>query len=806
MFPLSNLKLKLSCCTIKTNLQVMFHLSGDQVKFIVTAAVLLLLSIQLALALSNINLLAEQRSAETRAAEIITPDIQLPAGKTAFNNQRWNYENYDYWQLGTTCYEFQHVSTQGKQIVIGDDGIVHFAWMKAPLHDPGERHVVYVCFDWGPFGGNPVDNTGRSGYCTIDVLDGEATYANAAVISFHQQPQDYLVSAVAPDYGPCWQAFLPFNHPPVGEWGATDQPIWPHMAIDYNNKAHVMATRPMSNDHYYDATSDFTTWDIPGWRELPSYNGANSAVPVTSEFDSRVAILTHDHLPVHPYDDRPMIFSQGLNDVWVYLSEDGDFSDSSYVNVTDLYDEETTNHPLPGCVYAYCDLDAIFDADGNLHVVYTTFPYWREQTMLDGELYQGTDFWRWSRDGQIWHALIDTEGEVLEFSHIAGYVGSNSGDPEEWAHYFESSPGGWGSTIDRPSLAINPDSGNLYCMFRSFSNQADTSAAGYSNADLYIASSCDNGSSWGQAVNTTDSQTPGCEAGDCASEAWGTLAEVVFEGSLHMEFVCDLDAGAFQQDEGSWVDSPVYYMQVPVDSLSCGEAWDLPPRASRLTDHFWDWGELEDGTYEIEDYMRMLNESRSPVEIISIEVLYNGTPPDVELIGVLAADIAPYDYHEYSYLWNATIDDDQHDAALRFHTNGGSCDFTLANRNDLDLETAESFLLWGEDVPNVGARSPRPPQTIQLSQNYPNPFNPTTTIEFTLPQAQRVELAVYNILGEQVAVLADGMFQAGLHRVAFDNNLQYVGARFSRPLPSGVYVYRLIAGGQVNNRKMILIN
>jgi hypothetical protein len=341
-------------------------------------------------------------------------------------------------------------------------------------------------------------------------------------------------------------------------------------------------------------------------------------------------------------------------------------------------------------------------------------------------------------------------------------------------------------------------------MFRSFSNQSDTSAAGYSNADLYMTSSCDGGSSWGQAVNVTDSQTPGCEAGDCASEAWGTLAESVYEGSLHLEFICDSDAGAIPQDEGSWTDSPVYYMQVPVEDIPCGEAWDLAPRASRLTANFWDWAELEDGTYEMEDYMRVLNESRTPVIVWSIEVFYNGAQPVVELLGDLPDVIAPYDYFEYSYLWTATIADSEYDAVIRFNTNGGSCDFNLSNRNPLNLELADSFLLWGEGVPAVGA-APRgcPPQTIELSQNYPNPFNPTTTIEFTLAQPEELQLSVYNIAGQQVAMLADGMYAAGIHRVTFDTNVG-AGPR-GCPLPSGVYIYRLVTNDQDVSRKMVLV-
>jgi hypothetical protein len=87
------------------------------------------------------------------------------------------------------------------------------------------------------------------------------------------------------------------------------------------------------------------------------------------------------------------------------------------------------------------------------------------------------------------------------------------------------------------------------------------------------------------------------------------------------------------------------------------------------------------------------------------------------------------------------------------------------------------------------------PDGFVLSQNYPNPFNPTTQINFTLPQTQDVRLTVYNVLGQRVALLADGLFTEGRHSVQFN----------ARDLSSGVYIYRIESGSFVQSRKMILI-
>ena len=74
-----------------------------------------------------------------------------------------------------------------------------------------------------------------------------------------------------------------------------------------------------------------------------------------------------------------------------------------------------------------------------------------------------------------------------------------------------------------------------------------------------------------------------------------------------------------------------------------------------------------------------------------------------------------------------------------------------------------------------------PAGTFALGAAYPNPASDRTTLPFMLPTAQAVRLAVYDVLGREVAVLVDGVRPAGPHAVAFD----------AAGLPSGVYLYRL---------------
>ena len=92
------------------------------------------------------------------------------------------------------------------------------------------------------------------------------------------------------------------------------------------------------------------------------------------------------------------------------------------------------------------------------------------------------------------------------------------------------------------------------------------------------------------------------------------------------------------------------------------------------------------------------------------------------------------------------------------------------------------------------------PFEFLLEQNYPNPFNPETRIEFSLPTAGDVSLVVYDVLGRTVRSLGSGSYTAGRHTVTWDGRDTY-----GQSVASGVYFYRLDAGGTVLTRKMMLV-
>ncbi|MCK5277802.1 MAG: T9SS type A sorting domain-containing protein, partial [Cyclobacteriaceae bacterium] len=87
------------------------------------------------------------------------------------------------------------------------------------------------------------------------------------------------------------------------------------------------------------------------------------------------------------------------------------------------------------------------------------------------------------------------------------------------------------------------------------------------------------------------------------------------------------------------------------------------------------------------------------------------------------------------------------------------------------------------------------PDKYVLHQNYPNPFNPNTIIKFALPQDSKVNLTVFNILGEKVVQLINQEMKAGYHEYKFD------ASNFA----SGVYLYSITAGEFIEIKKMVLM-
>jgi hypothetical protein len=106
--------------------------------------------------------------------------------------------------------------------------------------------------------------------------------------------------------------------------------------------------------------------------------------------------------------------------------------------------------------------------------------------------------------------------------------------------------------------------------------------------------------------------------------------------------------------------------------------------------------------------------------------------------------------------------------------------------------TVGTDTIW---LAGTGVRSLELPTRFALSYNFPNPFNPVTTLEFDVPVASLVSLKVFDLLGREVAVLANSIMEQGNYSTTFDGT----------GLASGVYLARMEAGKFVQVRKLLLL-
>ena len=114
--------------------------------------------------------------------------------------------------------------------------------------------------------------------------------------------------------------------------------------------------------------------------------------------------------------------------------------------------------------------------------------------------------------------------------------------------------------------------------------------------------------------------------------------------------------------------------------------------------------------------------------------------------------------------------------------------------HDLLAAAIDTLRHMTSGVPEPPIRAALPSQ-LALHPNFPNPFNARTEIQFDLPQRARVQLAIYNTLGQQVAVLVDETLETGTHRISWD----------ASTVSSGVYICRIESAGTAHAMKMVLI-
>jgi hypothetical protein len=739
--------------------------------------------------------------------------------------------------VGDTRYDYQCNGSSNKMIAVSSDGVAHGSFMGGSMGT--DRRVKAWCVDPSLTLVGPINTMEiRTGYtthaCTSE-MPTNGMSPNSGVAAMHTSTQGSFTGV---DFMGCTLAFGNMQSDLGGDI------LWPHVAVDHQDRLHLVAYDSVTNNIWYQRTSDGLSWDGAGVEVTDNCESLGS-IAVGSKSSDRACVLYHEKTSL---EDIPFDMGEGLigiqlhHDVNMYLAEDGDIaqeiSAGNFISMTDFGPESTAPFGQYGS-RAYCDLDGLFDftEDADFHMAYTGGPQWTDTLHViwdvasEDSLREVYMHWNLGR-GQIWHHNYDQD----TWSHITGSNVVFDENEEDWLDQ-----GAWRQRQDRPSLAVDPETGYLYCAWTQTSpddmGPEDAEGKAYPNAEIFAACSADNGATWGMPINLSNTPTPDCASGDCLSENYHSLAEIA-NGYLHLQYVEDTDPGGIAQEEGSETLSDVIYQRVPVALVPphSGSAWDAfgkiglaqTSRWYRWYASAWCGDEAVLDSVKWIEPVHVFNEGREDAHVARVsfhhyEMDQIGIPEDLGLTELgcevmtdegyiplaewdgnlpgfsavkFNAHVAYAGLPNYDLLLGFHFDDSHPSLYYRIDLENaleteGEEPCTGVLKIDLnEVENFEEMVLFEYDSIEESLQ----PVNMQLMPNYPNPFNPTTTLAYTLDAGTMVSLKVYNLQGQVVADLVSGFQGAGFHQTVFD----------AQSLASGVYFARFEAGQKTQTQKMIL--
>ncbi|MCD6162303.1 MAG: T9SS type A sorting domain-containing protein [candidate division Zixibacteria bacterium] len=422
--------------------------------------------------------------------------------------------------VGTTYYDYQTNGSTGNRVAICSDGSKYFNWMYMSDWPNLPRHVYHNWMDAdGNLNPNAIDGQvncdAGAGYTNLDII-----YNSRGCFTYHSSggTAPTYVTVSVDNQMPGMGLFEHYNPPDELFPQTQDSPgrcYWPYVCVDRSDNIHVVMTeytdRRLSRMAYCNSTDDGTSW---GTLQFVDTVMVTSSVIDASPVSDRVALA---------YSRTTDTTTQWRNDIYYVVSDDGTLWNFRYGrnNITNYADDDDS-------LFAYTDLDIIFDYNDNIHIV------WTDQGCSLNYVYFRTNLKHWDEES----------GEIEEIMHHPDSL---------WT--IENIEGVFNRPISKMNLGVS-GSDSLFCTFTYF-DTSDVSAGGFANGEIYLVYKY-NGA-WYGPQNLTNSPSNGCIPGECDSDHWSTLADVV-DDSLHILYINDKDAGGIPQTEGTPTENPVMYL------------------------------------------------------------------------------------------------------------------------------------------------------------------------------------------------------------------------------------------------------
>jgi len=420
--------------------------------------------------------------------------------------------------VGTTTWDVQSNGSLGRRLYIDRSGGVHIDWMMGimPLSGATRRCEWNFRRPDGTYFGDVDAGPLSSGYVNLSLTRDADPTNQRTVICYH--------------YNIGTNAYYPFididtqngagSFPNNPKTPAMNNYLWPNIAC-VNNGNIVMTTDDNAGNfhHVFLTTDEGNTWT--NVINTDSCATESRIIAASDNPGSNKVVFAETR-----FITDSLAAGQLDNNVWFRLSTDGGVTWGPHTNITHYQPADS--------VRAYCDVSAVFDANDDLHII------WSGRRTTGNNYYDASKIFHWD---EISNAISVVTGPNPIFE--GGW----------WGWVNPNGYGAWRMPADRSALVVDQTTNWLYCIWCGQTDTADyseqdSSLGGYPNGDIYGAYSSNNGLTWGAIgtlygyINLTNTHTPGAPPGACDDEDYMTANPFVYRDSIFITFIEDKAAGS----------------------------------------------------------------------------------------------------------------------------------------------------------------------------------------------------------------------------------------------------------------------